>query len=311
VKPHLILAYFAVACGGEQLTEGFDEPFRVSGAQFVKGELPGFVPLSSDDIKAGKQPKKPYSTSPEVAGRLLDSRSADLGVSGRTSTDGYAVGLQLRGMGTGYWLLPVGSPDPINDNQLAWNARIDFLGVEPGLQHLRVAAFDKDGKSGTQTAAELCIRSPIPDNLNACEPTLEPPQLVVSLAWESAGDLDLAVVTPAGNTIDYSHPTNTADPNNRARFTGDGGTGCSPIGARRENITWQEKPPKGTYLVYANLHDACGDGGTPFVVSIHERKQKGKTFDQVESYRTASEILAVQANGGSQLGLFITEFTVK
>lgn len=311
MRRYFIIAGLAAACGGEQLTEGLDEPFRVKGAQFVEGELPGSPPLTSDEIKAGKKPKKPYSTSPEVAGRLIEPRSADLGINGRTSTDAYAVGFKLRDHGSGYWLLPVGSPDPLNNNELAWNARIDFLGLEPGMQYVRVAAFDKEGNSGTQTSLELCIRSPIPDNLNACEPSLKPPYLVVSLGWDNAADVDLAVVTPSGQIIDYAHSTEVTESGNPGKFTGDGGTGCLQSGGRRENITWQEKPAKGTYLVYANLHDACGELAAPFAVSIHQRKEKGKGYEQVESYRTASEILAVQANGGSKLGLFVTEFTVK
>lgn len=312
MKRHLFLASLvATACGGERLTEGLDEPFRVAGAQFVEGELPGSAPLTPAQIKEGKKPKKPYSSTPDIAGRLLEARSADLPLSGRTSTDGYAVALKFRDQGTGYWLFPVGAPDPINNNELAWNARIDLLGLEPGLHYLRVAALDKNEKSGTQTSLELCIRSPIPDNMNACNPKAAPPRLVVSLGWENEADVDLAVVSPSGTVIDYSHVNPGKDSASPATFTGDNGAGCLPSGSRRENVFWQEKPEKGTYLVYANLNDACGTPATPFVVTIHERKQKGKEFEQVQTYRAASELLTVQANGGRDLGLFVTEFTVK
>jgi hypothetical protein len=301
----------ASACGGERLTEGLNEPLRVAGAQFVEGELPGSPPLSTDQVKAGKKRKQPYSTTPDIAGRLLEPRSSDLALSGRTSTDGYAVALKLRDLGTGYWLLPIGAPDPINNNELSWNARIDFLGLEPGLRYLRIAALDEHGESGTQTSLELCVRSAVPDNLNACDSSIDPPRLVVSLAWETASDLDLAVVTPTGTVIDYAHVNNAKESDVPAQFTGDSGSGCIPSGSRRENVFWQDKPQRGTYLVYANLQDACNAAATPFVVSIHESKRSGDDFDQVETYRAASELLAVQANGGSALGLFVTEFTVK
>jgi hypothetical protein len=298
------------ACGGERLTEGFDEPFRVASAQFIAGKLPGSRPLTSEEVRAGKTAKVPYSTTPDIAGRVLDPRSADLGISGRASPQAYSVGLQLADVGTGYWLLPVGAPDPLNNNELVWSARLDFNGLAPGLRYLRVAALDENQKSGTQRSLELCIRSPIPDNLNACEPSLSPPELVVSLGWDSFGDLDLSVVAPSGEVIDYARGNDAKDKTNSGKFTGDGGTGCVQSGARRENVVWEEHPEKGRYLVYVNLHDACGERATPFVLTTHGRKKKGDNYTQVETYRAASEALAVQANGGQNKGLFITEFVV-
>lgn len=309
-RPLLVSALLLTACGGERLTEGVNEPLRVTGAQFVSGELPGARPLTADEIREGRMPKKPFSTTPEIAGRTLEVRSAGLGISGRTSPDAYSVALALNGIGSGYWVLPVGAPDPFNNDELAWSARIDLGDVPPGLQYLRVAALDRDQRAGTQRALELCIRSPIPDNLNVCDPTIAPPRLAVSLAWDSAADLDLVVVTPSGAVLDYAHVDDTEETDSPGYFTGDGGTGCEPSGPRRESITWQEKPSKGIYYVYVNLHDACGDVATPFVVTTHSRKRRGDEYSLEQTYRAASQALAAQANGGTQLGTFITEFVV-
>lgn len=308
--PLLVSALLLTACGGERLTEGVDEPLRVAGAQFVAGELPGSRPLNAEEIRDGQTPKRPFSTTPEIAGRTLEVRSAGLGISGRTSPDAYSIALALNGLGTGYWVLPVGAPDPFNNNELAWSARLDLGDVPPGLQYLRVAALDENQRAGTQRALELCIRSPIPDNLNVCDPTIAPPRFAVSLAWDSAADLDLAVVTPSGAVIDYAHVDDSEETDSPGSFTGDGGTGCEPSGARRESITWQDKPRTGIYYVYVNLHDACGDVATPFVVTTHSRTRRGDEYSLEQTYRAASEALAVQANGGTQLGTFITEFSV-
>lgn len=298
------------SCAGERLTEGATEPLRVEGAQFFEGELPGSRPLTLEEVRAGKMPKAPFSSTPDIAGRVLSTGEASLGISGTASQDTYSVALKLDKLGTGYWVLPVGSPDPFNNNDLAWSARIDLGEVPPGLQQLRVAALDEENRAGTQRSLELCIRSPIPDNLNACDPTIEPPRLVASLEWDSSADLDLSVVTPTGEVINYAHVNDSKKTDTPGQFSGDGGSGCIPTGAKREHVVWQTKPGPGLYYIYVNLHDACQDGATAFQVSTHVSKRKGDEYELVETYRTASEALRVQANGGATLGTFITEFSV-
>src|SRR5690606_20287805 len=141
------------------------------------------------------------------------------------------------------------------------------------------------------------------------DPSIEPPRLVTSLEWDSRADLDLSVLTPSGDVINYAHVNNTKESDTPGQFSGDGGSGCIQTGVRRENIVWQKKPAKGIYYVYVNLHDPCQDAATPFQVSIHASKRRGsKEFELAETYRTASELLREQANGGSTLGTFITEF---
>lgn len=308
--PNLVFGTLALGCGGERLTEGAAEPLRVAGAQFFPGELPGSRPLRLEEVRAGKMPKKPFPSTPEVAGRVLSIGDSNLGISGTASQDSYAVALKLDKLGTGYWLLPVGAPDPFNNNDLAWSARIDLGELPPGLQNLRVAALDDQNHAGTQRSLELCIRSPIPDNLNVCDSTIEPPRLVASLEWASTADLDLAVLTPTGEVIDYAHVNNAKESSTPGQFSGDGGTGCIPSGARRENVVWQAKPAPGIYYIYVNLHDPCRDSATPFQVTTYVSKRDGDEYELVETYRTASEALRVQANGGRQLGSFITEFVV-
>lgn len=311
MKHVFLLALSVAGCGGERLTEGANEPLRVDGAQFFSGELPGSRPLNLEEVKAGKKPKTPFSTTPEIAGRVLSSGEASFGISGTASPDSYAIALKLDTLGTGYWVLPVGAPDPLNNNELAWSARVDLGDVPAGLQQLRVAALDEANHAGTQRSLELCIRSQVPDNLNACDPTIEPPRLVASLAWESSADLDLAVLTPSGEVINYTHVNDAKATDKPGQFSGDAGTGCIPSGARRENVVWQTKPAKGIYYIYVNLSDPCEDNATPFEVTTHVSKRSGEEFALVESYRTASELLRVQANGGTTLGTFVTEFVVE
>lgn len=311
MKRALLLVLCLSGCGGERLTEGADEPLRVEGAQFFAGELPGSRPLNLEEVKAGKKPNAPVSTTPEIAGRVLWPSEASLGISGTASPDSYAVAFKLDKLGTGYWVLPVGAPDPLNNNELTWGARINLGNVPSGLQQLRVAALDEANNAGTQRSLELCIRSLVPDNLNACDPRIAPPRIVASLAWDSSADLDLSVLTPSGEVINYSRENDAKTSATPGQFSGDGGSGCVPSGMRRESVSWQAKPAKGIYYVYVNLNDACQDEATPFQVTTHVSKRRGEEYELVETYRTASALLRVQANGGTALGTFITEFVVE
>src|SRR5690606_826637 len=115
-----------VACGGEPLTTGLEEPFRVENAQFREGPLPGSPPLTVAELSEGASPVAPYPTPPEVAGRIISPADVGFIVAGRASTDSYAVGFQLAGLGTGYWLVPVSAPEPVNADELTWRAALDF-----------------------------------------------------------------------------------------------------------------------------------------------------------------------------------------
>lgn len=270
----------ALGCGGEPLGNGLEEPFRVEDAQFRDGPLPGLPPLTAADLGAGAQPVPPYPTPPEVAGRLVSPLDVGFNVSGRASTDTYAVGFQLAGLGSGYWLIPVGAPDPANADELSWRAALDFgASLPPGLSRLLVAAFDAGGASGTQRELELCARAPTADNLNVCDPTSAPPALVVSLSWDNDADLDLEIRAPDGSVVDRANTRGSGPGVAGAQLERDANAGCRPSGAPRENVVWQEAPAPGRYQVYVNLHDACGQTAASFQVSTHDRTTRGTEQD--------------------------------
>lgn len=311
-----------LGCGGESLTTGLDQPIRIRGAQFHAGVLPGSRPLSASDLNAGKAPQAPYPTAPDTAGRVLVPGEGAFSISGRASTDTHAVAFQLyepdeasadaeseRPIGNGYWLRPVGSPDPLNQGELTWRASLSLdRGLSPGLKVLRLAAIDGRGRSGTQRGFQFCLKSELPDNLNACNPNVEPPALVVSVAWQNSADLDLRVVSDTGRIID--HDTTRADASDATlgQFEGDANRECRSTGVRRENIVWQTPPPAGRYFVYVNVFDACGERATPFVVSTHAAKRVGDSFRQVETFRIASTLTDLAANGNTAIGTYVTEF---
>ncbi len=299
-----------LACAGESLTTGLEEPIRVEGAQFHEGPLPGLPPLSAAELSAGAQPEPPFPTPPEVAGRILNPLEVGFVVAGRASTDTHAIGFQLEGLGSGYWLIPVGAPDPINSGELTWRVLIDLgANVPAGLSNLRVAAIDGAGSSGTQRALELCVRAPSADNLNACDPTIAPPASVLSLSWDGPADLDLSVLAADGTSVDRHTPRPTSGGVRGAQLERDANRSCVAHGMPRENVLWQDPPEPGVYAVYVNLNDACGERSVGFELTAHVREplETDGEFTQVESFETSGVLSALQANGGTDRGLRIGE----
>src|SRR5690606_5299355 len=122
-------------------------------------------------------------------------------------------------------------------------------------------------------------------NLNACDPSIPPPDAVIVLSWDADADLDLIVVTPEGKTVDARRPSTAYAGDQRppadllrdprvGRLDGDSLAGCPPDGRNSESLTWQEPAHvPGIYNVYANLFDACGARSVHFDVSVYRRVQ--------------------------------------
>lgn len=301
-------------CSAETLTLGLEEPIQVQGAQFISGKLPGSAPRD--------EPKSPHPTSVASNGRKVEQGSEGISVLGRASADTDAIAVALSGgQGDGYWVLPVGTPDPQFNDEPAFSFSVAFGRDVAGMQRLRLAAIDAHGDSGSQSELEICVAPRVPDNLNACVPTLVPPELVVSLSWDRAVDLDLVVVTPSGKVVSPKDPS-TALPDDDGNATLDESDGvfdldsnrnCTGDGRRLENLVFQERPEPGRYLVYVNLFDACDEGSVRFTTALHE-KQSGEeegTYQVNRTLETHGVLSGVQANAGAKLGTYVSQFQVK
>ena len=307
-------------CSGEPITQAFDEPFRALDGQFREGELPGAPPLTAEEVNSGVAPELPTVTLVSVPNALVPQGEPGRTFRGRTSPDGRAMGVRFADLGSGYWLLPTQSPDPINNNELEWSFDAAFRhDLAPGLHRLLFAAFDERGHSGTQAELTLCVAPDVPDNGNSCDPSTSPPAWVVSLSWDAPVDLDLRVITPSGKVVDSKHPTTAiedeegnVDPDapGAGVIAHDSYAHCLDEGRRRENLVFQDSPESGTYLVYANLFDACGEPGVVFDVSFHAAVEgaESDTFAVQQIFHQPGQLQAVHANGGSKLGLFVTSF---
>lgn len=312
------------ACGDRILTEGLEEPIAVHDAQFVEGELPGTPP--GGDVVA------PRATAVTTESTFLRPSLAGVPFFGWATLDSVAVGARIEGLGTGYWVIPTGPVDPQVQGEpvRVWRFVTDFHAIPPGRHRILVAGIDENGRAGSQTASTLCVNRTIPDNANACDPTRRPPELAVTLSWDSDVDLDLSVVTPEGDIVGAKSPAvglgeggraNRIDLDKNPPGSGfldlDSNANCRIDGRNQESVVF-DRPRPGTYLVYANLHASCGQKSVryaltrtqPVQVTPGSGEADPPTFTVAETFRTNGTLIAIQGNGSTRLGTFVAELAV-
>jgi hypothetical protein len=284
----LFLAIALAACSGVEARAGLGEPLRIPQAAFKEGALPS-TPGA-----------KPEVTAIETASTLVRSRQSGKSIGGRTSPEAVAVAIAFADLGTGYWVFPVGGPDPANGGELEWNATVDFGANLPiGKHDLAVVAIDGAGHPGALRTLGVCVPSETPDNLAACDPTAKLPATVISLTWDSPVDLDLVVAAPDGSVVSSKRPKLGGTDAGAWAIDRDSNSGCVFDGIQREDLVFPEAPPPGSYLIYANLFSACGRAPVHFHVAVTQAGNVTLTRE--------GTLLAVGANGGAALGTFVTE----
>jgi hypothetical protein len=311
----------AASCTGEQTSPntGIGEPVRIESGQFVPGLLPGSPQLAADAApEAGVDPQV---TDVNVANTAIEQGELGLVFSGHATTDAQTVGVRFADMGSGYWVVPVGAPDPTDEGLLTWQASADFgRNLTPGFHDLVFAAISANGSSGTQSDLSVCIDTPVPDNLNICVPKRPPPAAVLSLSWDSPVNLDLVVEDPSGvivgGTTPSSEPPDAGVAANKANgvLDRDSNANCVIDDIDREDLVWQSTPATGQYQVWLDLFSACGQPAVTFSVSLWlaEAQPDGtqRLIQQVPPIATGV-LTADQANGGSGPGLFVGDFFLK
>lgn len=285
----LILTVLLAACSGVASRSALDQPLRIQNASFKEGRLP---------VAGGG---KSEITSLETPSTVIQPRQSGKGISGRATPDAVAVALAFADLGTGYWVFPVGGPDPANGGELDWTAVVDFGADIPAGKHdLEVVAIDAAGHAGASRSLGLCVDSETPDNLAACIPTAKQPAAVVSLTWDVPADLDLVVSAPDNSLISGKRPVSGASVDaGTGVLDRDSNAACNLDRIQREDLVFQNAPAAGSYLIYANLFSACGTTTVHFKVTI---TQAGAVTDTREG-----TLLAVNANGGNAIGTFVTE----
>ena len=235
-------------------------------------------------------------------------------VAGHATPTTQTVGLRFAGLGTGYWVVPVGAPDPADQGLLSWQLVADFAQDLPvGPASLVFAAIDARGASGTQNVLGVCVDTPVPDNLNACAHGRAPPAAVVSLDWDSPVELDVIVQTPSGATVGGKNFTTGGRPRATASSTitrtrtasSTTSTATTSSGSR---ILRRARTSSGS-----NLVRACGQPAVNFNVTLWlAEAQPDGTQRLVAQPALAHGLLtASQANGGASNGLFVGNFELR
>ncbi len=310
----------SVACNGDAVSAntGLSEPLQVAAAQFLPGELPGVAAVAAG-VDAGP-PVTPDVADISVANTAISQGEQGLIFSGHASTDAQSIAMRFADMGTGYWIAPVGSPDPTDNGLLTWELDADFgRGLTPGNHTLEFASIDAAGQSGTRAALTVCLDTPVPDNLNICAPKRTPPAAVLSLSWNAAVDLDLSVRDPSGVTIGGKVSVGSGEGGatvvtDGASLDHDSNASCAIDGIDREDIVWQAPPQGGVYQVWVDLFSSCGLPAATFTVSLWLAEgQPDGTQRLVEQPAPIAngELLAIQANAGSAKGLFVGQYAIQ
>jgi hypothetical protein len=297
-----LLALALAACEALPSLSGLREPIRVREGTFHSGPLP-----SADDLSA----PGPRVTAFENANAIVRWRQGGKALHGRATVDTYSIGIQLAGLGTGHWIVPVGAIDPTAMGERVWGMTLDLGSDIPlGLHPVELVAIDESSTAGPVASFPFCVVGDVPDNLNACDPTRPRPNAIISLTWDTDVDLDLVVQTPDGKTVDARHPTTAVPVNGRITpealrapnlgvLDRNSNADCHLDSIRRESLVWQGAPAPGIWSVYANLFSACGHGAVSFRVTVYR--------DGEVTQEASGNLLDLAANGGSQLGLHVLD----
>lgn len=313
------LALAAACDDGIPANTGLTEPLQVAGAQFISGPLPGTppvdggLPLVTGDAGAdgGAVPVKLPPLTVTDLGFLspLVINGSTKSVSGRATNDTAAIGVQIQGMGTGYWVLPIADPDPDFPGQDDFGFSVSFNQDDPaGRRQLLAVAIDSNGKAGTQFATPMCLEQRIPDNDHECSKANPVPRAVFTLLWDADWDLDLHVILPDGTDVNpkapVTQPTDAGQPAfGVGKIDRDSLRSCVPDGWRQEDLVFPEEPAKGTYQVYADPFSSCGLEAVRFTAIVSEPGPDGNLH---QTFSRSGEFWQLQQSGGSR-GLQIFE----
>lgn len=308
----------AVACDdGVPANTGLTEPLQVAGGQFISGPLPGSPPIDGGlqlvtgdgGADGGSAPAKLPPLTVTDLGFLspLVINGATKSVSGRATSDTAAIGVQIQGLGSGYWVVPIADPDPDFPGQNDFGFSVSFNQNDPpGRRQLLAVAIDSNGNAGAQFGTTMCLQQRIPDNEHECSKFNPVPRAVFTLQWDADWDLDLHVILPDGTDVNPKAPTAYPTdagmvPPTDPKIDRDSLRACIPDGWREEDLVFPTEPAKGIYQLYADPFSSCGLEAVRFTMIVSEPGADGNLH---QTFSRSGEFWQMQQSGGSR-GLFV------
>ncbi|MEI9941158.1 MAG: hypothetical protein WDO69_28405 [Pseudomonadota bacterium] len=288
-----ILAHGVVGCGdSERASSGANEPLTVSNGQFFEGSFPSDQGGPSVTSTSG------------IRSTVIPAGTVSKTISGDAANSALSVAVALNGLGSGYWVVPVGPPDQDTKGELSWKVTCNFAhDLPPGAQRLLFAAANREGQFGAQRVLDVTATPFAPQG-----------HVVASLSWGNDADVDLHLISPSGKELDPKHISSTEiDPGTMMPAPGAGTldrdslANCVPDGRRNENVVWPtdaSEPEAGTYSVYVHLFNGCGRPATNFVFDLYIDGHL------VENEHQAGVLLDTDADNGVGPGLYVTQFTL-
>lgn len=291
---------FSACEDGELSSRALSEPIVAANADFKKGKLPS---IKAEDAA---------EDAPKLLGLALEGRAfvgaAAVQITGYADVHASSVGFRLRGEGSGYWTTVVGAEDYAAPGNYAWSTTVAFsTELVPGPYDLIAVPFDEKGNAGVAVVYKLCVESDFPDNGNACDPTLEPPVALAVLRWNADVDLDLSVVSPKNVRYDRTNFSEVVNDEVVAELDGDRSSQCLLDGRRSEAFVWYTQPKTGSWYVYANLFDSCGESAVSYELTVYRRKKNGDgTYSMQEEKTFGGQFLRQQTQTSSAESLYLT-----
>lgn len=252
-------ALLTTACSSRAAPSGINEPLRVQGGQFVNGALPR------------------GETGPKIVTVESNNNAVPQGfigkkLEGNVGRGASSIAIGLEGLGSGYWLMPVGFPDPLSDGELRWEVLFDVASTAPvGKRALLLTAIDAEGRPGPLYTQAFEVLPQIPSG-----------KMVITLRWDSDADLDLVVVAPTGKTLDPKRPTTVLQPDAGVDAAApeygfidrDSNAACVRDSYRQEDLIHPTSYTPGVWDVRVSMFSGCGAAAANYTVTITVDGQK-------------------------------------
>ncbi len=267
---------------------GNDAAMQVPNAQFYRGAIP--QPNGGPDVIAVT-----------LQNTILRVGTTDKPLAATLDTSAKAAAIGLDG-DTGYWIVQAGAATFETPGKPSLTASLAFQkSLTAGAHSLVVAAVDAAGRFGAPNVTPV----------TAIDTSQPKGQLIISLSWDTESDLDLHVVDPngieiyKGNINSYEKPPPGSPPDASAYLYGgildfDSNANCVIDGRRQENVTWQNTPPSGHYLVRVDPFSLCQTDHAFWTVTA---TLDGKVIGKAQGVSLPSDVQMPPDRGAGVLAL--------